>query len=412
MRKAFIALLFATLLGISAPRVFAQGSLNGTVHNGTTGAPAAGVSVILLQLQGGMEAVANTKTDARGRFHFDNPAIGRQPMLVRAIYRGVNFHQPVPPGRDTADVEVFEPTTDEKTISVETRYIVFQPKGDKLLIGEEYSVENKSKPPVAYFRPGGNFEFQLPEVAELNQVAAWGPSGMPIVQGTIDRGSHRYAIAYAFHPGQSGVRISYVMPYPSNEAVVRVFSPYATGQLGLAAPPTLHVNSPGFQPAGSGQGMNLYAREAVPAGAVLDITVSGTAPSVSAADQQGGEESRPIQVFPNRLDSLKWPLIGGFVALFALGAFFLWRQPTTSVAPPGNGSGGVSGQPTRPKKKQLAAVEEAAAQLDQQVGLRLDALKDTLFRLEVRRQAGTITEEEYARERARAERILRDLVKG
>jgi hypothetical protein len=42
----------------------------------------------------------------------------------------------------------------------------------------------------------------------------------------------------------------------------------------------------------------------------------------------------------------------------------------------------------------------------------LDALKDTLFRLELRRQAGTISEEEYSRKRAEAERILRELVKG
>jgi hypothetical protein len=42
----------------------------------------------------------------------------------------------------------------------------------------------------------------------------------------------------------------------------------------------------------------------------------------------------------------------------------------------------------------------------------LDALKETIFRLELRRQAGTITEEEYAQERARTEKMLRDLVRG
>jgi len=42
----------------------------------------------------------------------------------------------------------------------------------------------------------------------------------------------------------------------------------------------------------------------------------------------------------------------------------------------------------------------------------LDGLKDRLFRLELRRQAGTISEEEYARERARTEEILRELVRG
>ena len=52
----------------------------------------------------------------------------------------------------------------------------------------------------------------------------------------------------------------------------------------------------------------------------------------------------------------------------------------------------------------------AAAETEVRAGL--DALKDSLFRLELRRQAGTISEEEYARERARVETVLRDLVKG
>jgi hypothetical protein len=42
----------------------------------------------------------------------------------------------------------------------------------------------------------------------------------------------------------------------------------------------------------------------------------------------------------------------------------------------------------------------------------LDSLKDTLLRIELRRQAGTMSEEEYARERGRAEQLLRELVQG
>ncbi|NDQ58652.1 MAG: hypothetical protein GZ088_16415, partial [Acidipila sp.] len=54
----------------------------------------------------------------------------------------------------------------------------------------------------------------------------------------------------------------------------------------------------------------------------------------------------------------------------------------------------------------------AVADLDRDVRLSLDDLKDTLFRLELRRQAGTISEEDYARERARMEAVLRTLVRG
>lgn len=385
------------------------GPLSGVVRNGTNGAPAAGVDVILIQLQGGMEAVANTKTDAQGRYHLEHPGIGRQPMLVRVNYRGVNFHQPVPPGRDTADVEVFEPTADAKVVQIASRMIALQPNGSALLVGEEYTVQNAAKPPAAYYKAGGNFEFQIPDGAELAQVSAWGPSGMPVVQGTIDRGSHRFAIAFAFRPGDSGVRISYQMPYASNEAVVRAISPYAAQRVVIVAPPGLQVASPGLQPAGTEQGWNVYTRGSVPAGALFDISVSGTAPP-PAASQEGGPEGQgrdsggagsAVQALPSRLDDLKWVLVGGFGALFALGAGFLWRRRADPVTD--------DGRAKTPKKVAAAKVTQ---KVTHDVNHSLDQLKDTLFRLELRRQAGTLSEEEYARERSRAEKVLRDLVKG
>src|ERR1700680_4283924 len=70
------------------------GTVSGVVHNGTNAnKAAAGVDVLLIQLQGGMSVVASTKTDADGRYHIDNPGIGQGPMLIRAVYRGVFFHQ-------------------------------------------------------------------------------------------------------------------------------------------------------------------------------------------------------------------------------------------------------------------------------------------------------------------------------
>ena len=111
---------------------------------------------------------------------------------------------------------------------------------------------------------------------------------------------------------------------------------------------------------------------------------------------------------------MKWPLIGGFVVLFVIGAFILWRQPTPADVSAG-GATAMPGQSRKLKKRESSAASQvsvAAAQLDQQASVSLDGLKDAFFRLELRRQAGTISEEEYARERARVEQTLRDLVKG
>lgn len=56
--------------------------------------------------------------------------------------------------------------------------------------------------------------------------------------------------------------------------------------------------------------------------------------------------------------------------------------------------------------------EVVANELTQIVASELAQIKDGLFRLELRRQAGTISEQEYAAERARTEKTLRNLVKG
>jgi hypothetical protein len=379
------------------------GTLTGVVRNGTNGAPGGGLDVVLIQLQGGMQPVATVKSDAQGHFQFDRPELGAAPMLVRVQYRGVNYHQPVPPGTSSIEVQVFEPTDKPNSVEVATRAIVLQPKGTSLLVGEEYSIENRTQPPVAFYREQGTFEFTLPEGAQLSQVSAWSAAGMPVVQGTIDKGKNTSAIAFPFRPGENGVRLSYEMSYPSSQTRLHTISLYAVHRVMLVAPPTVQVLSAGFVPAGNEQGWDIYTRDSVPAGTPLDISVSGTAPAPTPGDtpaQEGNSRTEAAdgataQVFPGRLADVKWILVGGFAALFMLGFVFLMRRPQPAPVP-------------------VAASKEnpLVAEVDREVKGSLDEIKENLFRLELRRQAGTITEEEYTRQRARAEKVLRDLVKG
>jgi hypothetical protein len=391
------------------------GELHGTVKNGTTGKATAGVEVILIQLQGGMQPVANSKTDGQGQFSFDNASLGSQPMLVRAVYKGINFHQPVPPGRNDVEVSIFEPSKDPKIISVASRVVFFQPSGVNLTVAEEYSIQNHSQPPQAYFRAEGNFEFVIPENAHLQQVAASGPTGMPVVQAPIDKSKGKYAIAYALRPGQNTVRYSYEVPYPANAATVKVATLYPAGRLLVVASPTMQISGEGLEIGGQEQGMSVYGRENVPANNVMAVSVSGTAPPLQVAGSesggggQGAQEAPAaapaanIQSIPGRLDVLKWPLIAGFVGIFALGAMLLARKPVVAVA------GDV---PAARSASKSASSAKALTQVDAAVGTSMETLKDQMFRLELRRQAGTISDEEYAQERARAEKVLRDLVRG
>jgi hypothetical protein len=58
------------------------------------------------------------------------------------------------------------------------------------------------------------------------------------------------------------------------------------------------------------------------------------------------------------------------------------------------------------------ARSEIMAAVAQQARLSLDELKDQMFRLELRRQAGTISESDYTRQRDQFETTLRELVRG
>jgi len=414
----------ALLMLLSAPAQ--AGTVSGVVHNGTnSNKTAAGVDVLLIQLQGGMSVVASTKTDSDGRYHFDNPGIGQGPMLLRAVYRGVFFHQPLTPGTSNVDVTIYEPTTNPGAIQVPLRLLVFQPNGDKLMVGEEFSVQNNSNPPAAYFKQDGNFEFTIPQGADLDQVSTFGPSGMPVRQGTIDKGKGRYSISYAFQPGQNGVRISYIVPYTGNKAQIRESSTYDAQRVLLVIPPTMQVASTGFNAAGTEQGYNVFSKESMKAGNGFDVTVSGTAPPPSensasnSQDQVNGRDSGPeatIETAPARLDNEKWILLGGLAAIFAVGVGLLLRKQgpelVTAPTPPPAPKGRKAHRAAQAKASAPAPPAPPVERVTQEVNTNLDSLKDTLLRLELRRQAGTITDAEYALERGRAEQLLRDLVQG
>ena len=143
-------------------------------------------------------------------------------------------------------------------------------------------------------------------------------------------------------------------------------------------------------------------------------------PSVNSRAEAGGDAATATATtIPARLDSLKWILVGGFAAIFALGFVYLLRRPQVVAATAG-GTGTADAYET-PAPKRAAKVSSTfasapaatvAAEVDREVRGSLDELKDSLFRLELRRQAGTISEEDYARERERVDATLRNLVRG
>jgi len=455
-------ILLASFAGAAAY----AGTLSGTVINRTTGKPTPNVDLTLLSPTQGMRDLGSAKSDAQGRFRVTNDAIGLAPVLVRATFHDVSFNTFAPPGRPEVQVEIYDISKDAKTISVASHIIIFQPQGDKLVGAEEYEVQNASQPPAAYFRSEGNFDFAIPENGALGQVTTSGEMGMSVNQASIDKGKGRYAIAFAFRPGRTNVRLSYQLPYAKDAATLKLPATYAGVKMLVVVPPGVTATGEGLTAAGQEQGMMVYTHDPLPAQGVLAVSLSGQGSSADAggqgqgqgAAQEGNSRTGPeVIAAPSRLDDFKWYLFAGLAALFAMGAILLTRKqvvvaggpeleeaPAASVSKPGkkkkatatSASAAVAGDEEphtqnrrvrhpamatnsrddgsvdRSKDRPLHSRDAVDAALDQHVSSSMDSLKEQIFRLELRRQAGTISEEEYAREKAQVEKLLRDLVKG
>ncbi|HUN64155.1 MAG TPA: SHOCT domain-containing protein [Candidatus Sulfotelmatobacter sp.] len=431
-----LPVLFSWLL-LSA--VANAGTLSGTVINRSTGKPEANVALDLLSPTQGMTELAEATSDAQGHFSVTKDSIGMAPILIRATVHDVSFNTFAPPGRPNVEVEVYDISKDPKTISVPQHIIIFQPQDGKLLGAEEYTIENSSNPPVAYFRSEGNFDFAIPENAKIGQVSATTSMGMAVAQASIDKGKGRFAIAYAFRPGQTNVRLSYDVAYGNNAASLKLPASYAGAKLLVVVPPGVTVTGAGLSAAGEEQGMMVYTHDALPVKGTLSVSVSGvpTGPAAGEEQQAGGQEGNSRQeqgpeviAAPSRLNDFKWYLFAGLIALFAMGALMLSRKQVVVAA--GGDEAAVGSDAAKPSKSASASANKskksspasagvaaapasnhnASAQVDQHVANSLDSLKEQIFRLELRRQAGTISEEEYAREKARFDKLLREMVQG
>jgi hypothetical protein len=124
---------------------------------------------------------------------------------------------------------------------------------------------------------------------------------------------------------------------------------------------------------------------------------------------------------PSRLDNLKWYIFGGLAALFAMGALLLSTKKIVvpsldsesgSATPTGKSSASAKTKKSAPDAPPAHAPSNISAQVDQQVAQTMEGLKEQIFRLELRRQAGTISEDDYNHEKSRIDALLRNLVQG
>jgi hypothetical protein len=441
LTKLVQSALLTAILSLSLASAPAQ-TLSGTVTNRTTNKPAVGDEVILINLTTGMEIAANTKADRNGKFSFKLTG-GAGPHLIRAVHQGVTYHQMAPPGVNSVDVNVYDVATKVAGLSVTADVIRFQADSGTMQGVRLFVVKNGSSPARTQMNDH-NFEFYLPAGAKIEQVQARAPNGQPIkAEAAPQSEKNRYAINFPLRPGETQFQLEFTLPY-TGEIKIDPKPLYPAEHLVVVLPKTMQfkaANPPSFQSMqdpSQGDSQVEVARQTKP-GQPLAFTLTGngvitespgeiasgaarqqdqmqqqqpdqpqTRDNRSTDNRPGGGLGVPIDA-PDALQQYRWPILGGFAVLLAIGGWVVTkRQPltsaaTTSAAKSGAGSSAVV-HPMAPTAT-TPATSSASPPIPRSSML-LEALKEELFQLEVERKQGKITPADYEKARAALDQTL------
>src|SRR3984885_12895035 len=196
----------------------ASAAVDGVIVNGTTGKPEPNTLVMLIQpTQAGMQTLGTTKSDAQGKFSFDNnDASG--PRLIQAIFQGVQYNKMVPPGTPSTGVQipVYASTNKAGTAKETQHFIVIQP-GDKEMTVSE-GLLYVGDPSVTYYDPvNGSVRFYVPPEAKGPIAVTVNPAGgMPIPRPALKtKEPNIYKIDYPVRPGETRFDLNYTVPMAS-----------------------------------------------------------------------------------------------------------------------------------------------------------------------------------------------------
>ena len=211
MRRVLAGLLMA---------VAARAAVDGVVTNSTTGKPQAGATVTLFQpTSQGPQFIDSVKTDAAGKFAITKevPAGGAGPLLLQAVYSGVQFNKMLPPGTPTSGVEIPVTESSKKPgeAKVDQHMILLEPSADGTLnVSESYVFKNDGK--TTWNDPdNGTLQFALPAAAQGKvEVNALAPGGLPIRKAP-DAGPkpNTFKLDFPIKPGESRVDLQWSMPF-------------------------------------------------------------------------------------------------------------------------------------------------------------------------------------------------------
>ena len=425
MLRVLVALLALSTLSTAT-------NLKGTVKNGTTGKPAAGDDVVLLDMSQGMNEAARSKSDAQGQFSFKYEETGG-PHMVRVLHQGVNYFPQggiIPPGTSSAEVTVYDAAAKVQGIGLTVDMLRAQSEGSALQVTELWAVKNTSTPPRTQMSDNA-FEIMLPPEAQVDSSAASGPGGQPINSAPVPQAEKgKYAFIFPLRPGETRFQVSYHLPYSGTIK----FGPkplYPADHVVIMLPKTMQfAGAAGYQTMEGGDpNANIQVITNVTPGQDLSFKLSGTGTiqegqqtATAGGGAQGGGMARrggpggglgAPEETPDPLHRYRGFILGGLAVLLALGVFYVVTRPKPATA----AGAGIAPQPAataveRPQPKPVVPAQPRVATPTQAEAMPrngdrlLDALKEELFQLEMERHQGKISSEEYEKAKAALDTTL------
>jgi hypothetical protein len=318
----------ALCLLLAIAPVFA--AVDGVVVNGSTGQPQPNTVVMLIQpSQAGMQNLGTTKSDAQGKFSFDNND-AQGPRLIQAVFQGVQYNHMVPPGMPSTGLQipVFASTNKPGTAKVAQHFIVLQP-GDKEMTVSE-GLLYVGDPSLTYYDPvNGSVRFYVPPEAKgLTSVTVNPAGGMPIQRPALKtKEPNVYKVDYPVRPGETRFDVNYTVPTASPMVFTdKEIHPEAASN--LVVPSGVTAKSDDLELAGQEPKTqaSIYRIKTRIKNASFKVEVVGTgALEQSEGSADDGGQPQVQEVKPRIYESMYW-ILGMAFAILGLGSVLLARN--------------------------------------------------------------------------------------
>jgi hypothetical protein len=305
----------------------ASAEINGAVVNRTTGKPQANASVTLTKMGGGggLQAAGETKTDANGKFSFDQSLDG--PTLIRATWDNVTYSRMLPPGTPSTNLtlDVYHSSKSPGPAKVSKHMILFEPGNGQVTVNETYIYANEGNTAWNDSKDGTLHFYLPPGAASKLQINATAPGGMPIPAPTSKSTQPDvYKTDFAIKPGETRFDLTYSFPYTMGDqfegkVATKDDNTYLIAPNGITLKAE-NVKDLGVEPRTQAHIFGLT-------GTNYNIQLTGT--EIATAENSGGDQQEggpQIQPILPRIYTQVLPIMAIALGILGLGFVLLYRK--------------------------------------------------------------------------------------